>query len=248
MSERRGRRTAALALVLLSLLGPGSAFAQKASEPRSSRAQPEMAVHLYTLQNQRAVDALQWLLPLLSDLGSVELRPGGNTVVVRERRDRMGNVLEALRRFDHEKQEVTLRLWLVRAQPAAPISPPVIVDRELEAVPEVLERLRDYLQFDNYLVLGSSETRAQEGESVTFELSAEYAVRFRLGTVLALRRIPLEGFEVAARDRDGKGQPLMRSHLNLWVDRPLVLALSSNDQEALLIVVQGVLTGPKGGS
>ena len=89
-------------------------------------------MHLYALRNQPAVDALHWVLPLLSDQGSVELRPGRNAIVIRERKSQIGEVLTAVRRFDHEKKEVLVNLGLVSAERGVPISPPGMIDPALK--------------------------------------------------------------------------------------------------------------------
>ena len=204
------------------------------------RGADKISVHLYALRYQRAEDALRLILPLLSEQGSVELRPGGNTIVVRELASRLDTVLEALRRFDHETREVSVSLWLVRAGRGAPVSPPSVVDPELREYPEVLDRLRDHLQYSSFDVVGSSEARGGEGQTMTFDLSTEYEVRFRLGTVVGLERVPLEGFEVFKRPEGAGSRPkrLLRSNLNSWLDRPLVLALSAGETNALMVVIR----------
>ncbi|MBZ0111972.1 MAG: hypothetical protein K8J08_05905 [Thermoanaerobaculia bacterium] len=202
----------------------------------------EMAVHVYALRHQRATDALRLVLPLLSQRGSIELRPGGNTIVIREVRSNVERVLETLHRFDHEKRQISVGLWLIRATRGAPISPPAVVDPKLRDYPEVLDRLRDYLQYNSYSIVGYAQAEGSEGDGMSFDLSQEYDVRFRLGTVMGLERVPLEGFEVFRRSVElgsaGAPRSLIRSNLNSWLDRPLVLALSAGETDALLVVIR----------
>jgi hypothetical protein len=208
----------------------------------ASGREEEMAVHVYALRHQRATDALRLVLPLLSERGSIELRPGGNTIVIREKRSNVESVLQTLHRFDHEKRQVSVGLWLIRATRGAPISPPAVVDPKLRAYPEVLDRLRDYLQYNSYSIVGYAQAEGSEGDGMSFDLSREYDVRFRLGTVVGLERVPLEGFEVFRRSEEsgpsGVPRSLLRSNLNSWLDRPLVLALSAGETDALLVVIR----------
>jgi hypothetical protein len=229
------------------------ALAVPAVGQRSAARDQEMAVHVYALRHQRATDALRLVLPLLSDEGSIELRPGGNTIVIREKRSHAEQVLQALYRFDHEKRQIAVGLWLIRASRGAPISPPAVVDPQLRDYPEVLDRLRDYLQYNSYSIVGYARAEGSEGDDMSFDLSREYDVRFRLGTVMGLERVPLEGFEVLRRldesGRNGAPRSLLRSNLNSWLDRPLVLALSAGETDALLVVIRcELLAIAEGGS
>ncbi|HXT21441.1 MAG TPA: secretin N-terminal domain-containing protein, partial [Thermoanaerobaculia bacterium] len=65
-------------LVLPQLLATGQLLAQPAADD------VEIILHVYTLRHQTAGDALGLIRPLLSPRGTVELRPGANTLVLRD--------------------------------------------------------------------------------------------------------------------------------------------------------------------
>jgi hypothetical protein len=195
-------------------------------------------VHVFQLRHQPASEALALVLPLLSPLGVVEVRQAANTLVIRDQLSVLAKIGPLLRSFDHEARALQVAIWLVRAgrgptvSPATPSTPPTLL-------PEVLHRLRSHLPYEHYELVAESSVAGKEGEQVTFDLSAEWQVRFRLGTVLAEQRIRLSQFEVARRRAAGE-QTIMRSNINPWLDRPLVVALTSDEGSgnALLVVVE----------
>src|SRR6201999_1823572 len=56
--------------------------AAKAAAPAAAAG--EVVLQAYTLRHQRASDAVALVYPLLSRKGTVELQPGGNTLVIRD--------------------------------------------------------------------------------------------------------------------------------------------------------------------
>jgi len=81
---------------------------------------------------------------------------------------------------------------------------------------------------------------------MTFQVAGDYAVRFRLGTVVAEQRLRLNDFEVLLMPDTGDAVPLLRSQLNLWLGRSMVFALSPGEgsSTALMVVVRCRAAGP----
>jgi len=119
-----------------------------------------------------------------------------------------------------------------------------LVDTEL---PEALAaQLREYLRYDDYRVLAEAGLKTLEGEEVTYALGQTYSVSFRSGSVMAGRRVKLEGFRILKQvsNPSNKGRQLaprelFHATLNLWLDRPfnLVLAQDETRQEALMVAI-----------
>ncbi len=80
-----------------------------------AQTEPALLVHAYTLRHQPAAEALVLVHPLLSQRGSVQLQPGGNTLVVRDEAAVVERVAELLREFDHPAQTLAIRIQAVRA-------------------------------------------------------------------------------------------------------------------------------------
>jgi hypothetical protein len=207
------------------------------------RAQPpeaELVAYVYALRHQAAGDALGLVRPLLSPRGTVELRPAANTLVLRDTAASLERILPVLVAFDHQPRPVDVELWLVRATgPKVPVSPP------RPPLPSTvpagqLVALSKHLPYEQYALIGSGSVRGGEGEKMTFRVGGNYAVRFRLGTVVADQRLRLNDFEVVLLPDNGDAVPLLKSQLNLWLGRTMVLALSSGDQSAsaLMVVVR----------
>ncbi|MEL7060479.1 MAG: secretin N-terminal domain-containing protein [Acidobacteriota bacterium] len=242
-------RPAALRLgVLLVLLTAVTAPAAARQEATVGARTPSLVTSGYTLSHRDAADALEIVRPMLSARGTVEVQPHGNSLVVRDVRAAVDRIMPVLRRFDRPLEDLRFEISIVRAaerrgiiSPPEP-SPPT-VDVELE--PELAERLRALLRYDEYEVLAHAGLTSREGADVAYSLGGRYAVAFRSGNIFGDKRLKLEGFRVvreAPRTTD-KGrrvddQELFHATLNLWIDKPfVVLAQSPAGGEALMITI-----------
>ncbi len=213
--------------VVLILAGAGATTAQ--TETR-------LLVHAYTLRHQPAAEALALVHPLLSPLGSVQLQPGGNTLVVRDEAAVVERVVELLREFDHPAQKLAIRIQVVRAGNGGE-------GRALD--PELADRLRELLRYDSYRVMAAADLEAREGERASYELGAEYRIAFQLGTLMSGERLKLHDFEVTRGADPEASQRLLRTHVNLSLGRPMILGLAKNEssRRALLLVLTCTLAG-----
>ncbi len=204
-----------------------------------------MRVYAYTLKHQPAHEALALIRPLLTARGTVEVQPGGNTLVIREARSALARLTRVLAEFDHPPEELRFDIRIVRAGPRrSVISPP---EPDSGPLPENLAgRLRELLRYDDYRVLAEAGITSQEGEEVTYDLGGTYSVSFRSGTVMAGQRVKLEGFRIVKhaenatnKTRQLKPRELFHATLNLWLGRPfnLVLAQDESRQEALMVAI-----------
>lgn len=192
-----------------------------------------LALHAYALRHRRAGDALEVVRPLLSPLGTVELQPGRNTVVVRDSLSALSRIVPELRRFDRPVEPLEIEVLVVRAlagrpRPGAAPSVP----------PELERRLRALLRYERYELVAEGRLQSRENEDVTFELGDGFAVRFRLGE-LADGRVRLSEFQVDREASTDGGRPLIHTNLNLWLERPVALGLarSESSDSALMVAI-----------
>lgn len=206
----------------------------------------DIVLHVYTLRHQTAGDALGLIKPLLSPRGTVELRPGANTLVLRDTAEAIARILPVLVGYDHPSRPVDVELWMVRASGKSAVSPPLPQSRPSSVPPDLLKALAEHLPYEHYGLLGSSKVRGVEGEKMTFQVAGDYAVRFRLGTIVAEQRLRLNDFEVLLMPDTGEAVPLLRSQLNLWLGRSMVFALSPGEgsNSALMVVVRCKTASP----
>jgi hypothetical protein len=209
---------------------PAAAHALQPREP------DELVLHAYTLRYQQAIEAIPLIQPLLTGRGTLELQPGGNTLVIRDTAAALARIVPVLRGFDHPAQPLRVEILIVRASRVA-VSPQV----SHSDLPEPLtRRLRELLPYENYEMQAQAQLASQEGQAVAYELGDDYAVSFRLGTLLEARRIKLANFEVGRRAGKGKSAvPLVHTSLNLCLDQTMSLGLarSEGSRDALIIVV-----------
>lgn len=212
-------------LLVLSLLLPAAAAAQPRQQPT-----PRMALHAYVFQHRDAADAVPLVRRLLSARGSLLIKPDGKTLVVRDSVAGIARVVPMLRSLDRPVIPLDLEVMLVRAERSM-VSPPQASD-----IPEELAaELRSVLPYDTYLQVAHADLQSREGEEVTYEVGAGYAVRFRVGRY-AGGSVRLHDFRVY---RDGRGEPLVHVHLTLRLEETYSLGLSKSESSptALMVVV-----------
>jgi type II secretory pathway component GspD/PulD (secretin) len=227
------RRLVAIVASVLWTCGPAAALAVQQHDP------DELLLHAYTLRYQQAIEAVPLIQPLLSGRGTLELQPGGNTLVLRDTAAALARIVPVLRGFDHPALPVRVELLIVKASRVT-VSPSIA----RSDLPEALtRRLRELLPYEIYELQAQAQLASQEGQAVAYELGDDYAVNFRLGTLstlLGVQRIKLANFEISRRAGKSKSiTPLVHTDLNLCLDQTMSLGLarSERSRDALIIVV-----------
>ena len=155
-------------------------------------------------------EAAELIAPLLTDEGSVMMRPRQKSLIVEDRASvlvRIGQVLES---FDLPPRsvKVTFVLFLgrdIRENATRPASTASVFSEDVNAV---IEALGDVTKWTSYEPLGSRSVRGQEGSRTVADLSSDYRVTFEIDTVtrragkeiVKFDRIVLQRIE---RDEDG---------------------------------------------
>lgn len=208
-------------LLVLSLLLPVAASAQT---------QPRMGLHAYELQYRDAADAVPLIRPLLSPRGSILVERDGKTLVVRDTMAGIARIVPMLRSLDRPVIPLDLEVMLVRAERTV-VSPP-----ERTTIPEGLAaELRQVLPYDVYVLVAQAELGTHEGEEITYEVGAGYALRFRLGRY-ERGGIKLHDFRVY---RAGREEPMVHANLTLTINETYSLGLSKSETSptALMVVL-----------
>ena len=229
---------AAVALVLAVLVGASVApGVGQTAEPVT--AQPALSTKAYTLRHQPAADALALISPLLSERGSVELQPVGNTIVVRDLQAHILRIVPVLRNFDHPRRDVRIEVRIVRAsvQPTTGAARVSTGPSELSAV--LTSRLRELLRFQHYDLLAGVDLASREVEELSYDVGEDYRVDMRVGTVLATRRIKLHDFRISRAKEAGEWKQLIHTNLELTLGEPMVLGLATTEasEHALMVVL-----------
>ena len=228
-----------LCLALVPLAAPAGAQ-QAARSQRGERSEEgHLQVYAYTLRNRPAAEALVLIRPLLSQRGTVELQPGGNTLVVRDSLAALGRIVPTLRAYDRPPERLRVHVLIVRAF-SEPV--PAVPGRSLPAWLE--DRLQGLLRWDYYQVLAEAGLDTREGENLVHEVGELYGLSFRVGTLYQDERVKLHDFKIwrAGRSVSPAGaahQPLLEATLNLWLAKPKVLGLANSESSdhALMVVL-----------
>ncbi len=239
--HKRGLRSVWSLSAAAGLLAIGWPALVLAAPQSSTGASPPLVVHAYTLEHQPAVEAIGLIHPLLTKRGAVELQPGGNTLVIRDTAAVVRQAVALLADFDHPTSPIHLEIKIVRAglgtaEPEA--------NRGLS--PALLSRLRDLLRYQNYRLLADASIVAREAEEVAYRVGDDYRVSFRMGTLMADRRIKLHGFQVAHQLGNPEPKELIHTNLNLWLSKPMILGLAKEEasKEALMVILTCNLERP----
>jgi hypothetical protein len=223
---------AVLALAFV-VLGPLSAQTDAAS------AEEPIKVHVFTFEHQSADDALGEIRPLFSDRGSVELKQGGDTVVLRDQEDELEKILRTLRDFDHPRRSLRLRFQLLRAQ-RVPFSPPQLSSG---VSPALVERLKQVLRYDAYQSMAETSFVSTEGEQVAYDFGDDLGMEFRVGTVLQGTRLGLKDFRMLRRGPFGAGAggggglTVLHANLGLRLGQTLAMVLTRDETADSALVV-----------
>ncbi|MCB9378483.1 MAG: hypothetical protein H6511_06940 [Holophagales bacterium] len=222
--------------IVFALLAPAVGVAQVGPVPPPPGAgHEELGVYAFTLEHQRAAEALEIVQPLLSARGTVELQAGTNTLVVRDSLAALGRVRVAVRAFDHPARPVSFDVQIVKADPAG-ISP-VRPDGGLD--PALRRKLETLFRFQAYRLLSRARIDSREGEEVTYEMPGGFRLSFKVGALVEARRLRLHTFRIVSAQPAAPERELIHSRLTLWLEQPLVLGLARDEASpsALFLVL-----------
>jgi hypothetical protein len=199
-----------------------------------------LRVHVFTFEHQSADDALGEIRPLFSDRGSVELKQGGDTVVLRDREDELEKILRTLRDFDHPRRALHLQFHLLRAH-RVPFSPQQVSQG---VSPVLVERLKQVLRYDTYESMAEVGFVSGEGERVAYDFGNDLGMDFRVGTVLQGSRLGLKDFRIVRKGAfgiggGGGGVAVLHANLVLRLGQTLAMVLMRDEgaESALVVAI-----------
>ncbi len=231
---------AVLAFPVAALLAAGGTLQPAFAQPGGAQQEAETQIrHAFTLQHQRADDALEWMQNEMSPQGTIELQRATNTLVLRDRSSVLEHLLALLRDFDHPRRRIEFEIFILEASRRGSGDP----RSELPA--QLTDELGNWLSFTSYRLLGEGQFEATEGETVRYEIGAEFRLGFRVGTVLLNRRVKLYGVEIERSRGAVLDERVFSGHLNVWVGKPLVLALPYRGSDASGLVVAVTVRSPR---
>jgi len=224
------RRSLVSLLWALALIAPALPAA-----PQSAPGPRDVVTRAYTFKYQRASEAVVLVYPLLSPKGTVELQPGGNTLVIRDTVTAVQKIMPALRAYDHPSRSLRLEIYVVKASRAT-VSPQV----QRSDLPEDLtKRLRGLFAYDNFEKQAQAQLAGAEGQWVVYELGPDYKVSFRFGSLSEDRQVKLSSFRIARREEGKAEAVLLHANLMLPIDHTTSLGIASSESspEALMVVL-----------
>jgi hypothetical protein len=228
-------RSVSLRLGTLLVVCSVSAAAAWGQAPVADAIEQALKVQVFTFEHQSPDDALSEIRPLFSDRGSVELKQGGDTVVLRDGEDELEKILRALRDFDHPRRPLRLQFHLLRAH-RVPFSPPQVSEG---VSPLLVSRLKQVLRYETYESMADVGFDSVEGEQVAYDFGDDLGMEFRVGTVLQGSRLGLKDFRILRRSagEGGGGIPVLHANLVLRLGQTLAMVLMRDEAADSALVV-----------
>lgn len=150
--------------------------------------QDELSARVFTLQHRDLAEAAQTVQTMLSDVGSLHLRPARRQLTVQDRKPVIERVERFLEQFDVPQTE-SYRL-LVRLIDAFGESPGR-AEQETDLEPDLRDKLQRTFHLQHYTLLAASEVQGEYGEDVRLDLGERYGLEF-VCTPLTFSRVPVE--------------------------------------------------------
>lgn len=241
MSKLCSLRAVALwLLILLAPVGARGLAAQETTPGTGDSGASRQELYAYSLRYQPPRDALEVIQKMLSPEGKVALRSGTRTLEIRDRPDILRQVGAFLRSFDHPPRTLDFEVMVVRAS-SVPVSPQPPSSPEIPG--ELIQRWRKLLRFQHYELLARARLEPRETENVTYEMDG-YHVSFRMGTLLANRRIKLHDFRLA-QETGRERKQLIHSTLNPWLGQPTTLGIAHDQDSASALMLVVICRSPE---
>jgi len=194
--------------------------------------QEPLVTETYTLHHRPAADAIAVVQSLLSERGTVELQPQGNSLVLRDTRAVVRRALARLREYDQPLRQIRLEIQIVEAGDGSRSGPP----GSPRLSDELVRRLRELLRFESFLLVAEAGLEMREGEHVVYQFGGDYRVEFELGVLTSNSQLRLGDF-IVGRGPTSEARTLIHTNLNLMLGRPMVLGLAQTESSARALMV-----------
>ncbi len=235
----------------------------------SAQGREAVVVRVFTLKNRRAEDALAVVRGSLSDVGSVALELGLNSLTVRDRAQAVEQAGRVLAAWDVPPRRVGIAILLLKAWNASPPEPgpgqPADTSTDLledkptpgpgspMAFHEIDTRLRRLLNFTNYKELDRLRVEGLEGQRVASVIGTDYRLQFLVDSALDGRTLRLRGLVLdRLRHERGRetGHEILKTSINVPVGQPYVLGVGRDEAAptALFLVISARWRAAAGGS
>ncbi len=229
-------------LCAAAFLVPAAALAEEAGE---------LKVKAFKVQHRSLMEAAELAEAVLSDEGSLRIRPKIKTLVVEDYENVLGKVQSLIGDFDIPPRNVQLTLNLIvgtdeRAEQAGKLAPLLPPDVAQEVV-DVVERLRKITKWSKYEVLGSRSVQGVEGGETIAQLSDDYRVVMEIDSVdeerkkVMIKRFALQKVRYAAQGQ--RYEDIFVSSVLTPLDRlnQLGVASGADASKALFLTLQAEL-------
>jgi hypothetical protein len=188
----------------------------------------------FVLRNRSVGDALALIYPLLSDRGTVFVEAGESILTVQDREEVLDQLAKVIAEMDRPAGRVDLEFQIVNAALGKSKGSP---SSGLPA--DLVVRLSQLLRYRSFRLLAERKIAVEDREEVQLNMGVNYHLGFRLQGESPEERIRLEGFQLDKISETTEARPLIHTHLDLRLGKPMILGLAKTESspEALVVVI-----------
>ncbi len=206
----------------------------------------EVTARAFEVRHRSLVDAADVVGAVLSDEGTVTLRPRLSTMVVEDRASILVRVASLLKSFDTAPRNIEITLSLFLGTRRQPRSTREVTTGEVSSEARgIMKIIGTFTNWTSYEPLGSQSVTGVEGDRVETQLSEQYRVVFTLEAVDDQRdKVKVDRFALQRIRSDESGseraEDLYKTTMVLTAGKPLVLgaARDPGSNRALFLMLQ----------
>lgn len=192
-------------------------------------------VHYYELKYVSATEVLPFIEKMISSEGDIRFQPVKNSIQVSDYPERLRLIQDFIKNTDLPPQKYKISIKLFEASLNQTES---TITKEVEGLKFQLKKI---IPYRSYKLLDEISVEAEPGAYINQSIAKDYQITFYLkrfiGNQKAVKLLDMEFSKVEKGEKNVKViSPLMKTSLNLFLERTQVLGASSSQKEGKALI------------
>lgn len=192
-------------------------------------------IHYYELKYVSATEVLPFLEKMISSEGDIRYQPVKNSIQVSDYPERLRLIQDFIKKIDTPPQKYKISIKLFEASLSQTES---TVTKEMEGLKIQLKKIVPY---SSYKLLDEISVEAEPGAYINQSIGKDYQITFLLkrfiGNPKVIKLLDLEFSKIEKGEKNVKIiSPMMKTSLNLILDRTQILGASSSQKEGKALI------------
>ncbi len=192
-------------------------------------------VHYYELKYVSATEVLPFIEKMISPEGDIRFQPVKNSIQVSDYPERLRLIQDFIKNTDLPPQKYKISIKLFEASFNKTES---TITKEVEGLKFQLKKV---IPYRSYKLLDEISVEAEPGAYINQSVAKDYQITFFLkrfiGNPKAVKLLDMEFSKVEKGEKNVKViSPLMKTSLNLFLERTQILGASSSQKEGKALI------------